>query len=99
VLRRVRDLGARLREALQDLDGVREVRGRGLMIGVGLETGIDAHELSAGALKDGLVLNVPEPGTLRLLPPLVICASDLERAVTILDQQIQRSGPRRAPPT
>ena len=42
LLRGVRELGARLRDGLLALDGVAEVRGRGLMIGVGLEDGIDA---------------------------------------------------------
>ena len=37
LLRSVRELGAQLREGLLAHDGVREVRGRGLMAGVGLE--------------------------------------------------------------
>ena len=40
--------GAALREGLEAIDGVREVRGRGLMIGVGLEEGIDASEAGRG---------------------------------------------------
>ena len=52
----------------------REVRGRGLMLGVGLEEGIDAAAVGADLLERGLVVNVPEPGTLRLLPPLMIDA-------------------------
>ena len=39
LLRQVRELGAYLRERLQALDGVAETRGRGLMVGVGLERG------------------------------------------------------------
>ena len=42
LLRAVREKGALLREGLAELDGVREVRGRGLMLGVGLEEGIEA---------------------------------------------------------
>jgi acetylornithine/N-succinyldiaminopimelate aminotransferase len=80
LLRRVRDLGASLREALEAIDGVRELRGRGLMIGVGLEQGIDAPAVAAGALDAGLVINVPEPGSLRLLPPLVISEQEVDRA-------------------
>jgi acetylornithine/N-succinyldiaminopimelate aminotransferase len=84
LLRRVRDLGAALRERLEELDAVREVRGRGLMIGVGLEEGIDAARVAARALESGLVLNVPEPGTLRLLPPLTIGEAEVERAVEVI---------------
>jgi acetylornithine/N-succinyldiaminopimelate aminotransferase len=84
LLRRVRELGALLREGLLGLDGVREVRGRGLMLGVGLEGGIDAAALAADLLGRGLVVNVPEPGTLRLLPPLVVDPDQVERAVGLI---------------
>jgi predicted acetylornithine/succinylornithine family transaminase len=88
LLRRVRDLGATLREGLEAIDSVREVRGRGLMLGVGLEVGIDAAKVRDDLLEDGLVVNVPEPGTLRLLPPLVIGEEELRRAVELLSHYI-----------
>jgi predicted acetylornithine/succinylornithine family transaminase len=81
LLRGVRECGAQLREGLLALDGVREVRGRGLMVGVGLEDGIDAAALGAALLEHGLIVNVPEPGTLRLLPPLTVDSAQIERAV------------------
>jgi acetylornithine/N-succinyldiaminopimelate aminotransferase len=89
LLRGVRELGAELRERLGALDGVGEVRGRGLMIGVGLEQGIDAAQVSAAALEAGLVLNVPEPGSLRLLPPLVIGEPEVERAVALFSGALE----------
>ena len=84
LLRRVRELGARLREGLLALDGVREVRGRGLMLGVGLAEGLDAPAIGTDLLERGLVVNVPEPGTLRLLPPLTADADQIERAVATI---------------
>ena len=93
LLRRVRDLGASLREGLEAVDGVREVRGRGLMIGVGLEEGIDAAQVAAAALDAGLVINVPEPGSLRLLPPLTISDKDGQRALELLREQIAMRAP------
>ena len=53
----------------------------GLMLGVGLEEGIDAAAIGADLLERGLVVNVPEPGTLRLLPPLTVDPAQIERAV------------------
>ncbi|MGH2974397.1 MAG: aspartate aminotransferase family protein [Solirubrobacterales bacterium] len=85
LLRRVRELGASLRDALLGLDGVREVRGRGLMLGIGLADGIDAEAIGADLLERGLVVNVPEPGTLRLLPPLTVDPDQVERAVATID--------------
>jgi acetylornithine/succinyldiaminopimelate/putrescine aminotransferase len=88
LLRRVRELGAGLRESLLAIDGVVEVRGRGLMLGVGLATGIDAAELGAGLLERGLIVNVPEPGTLRLLPPLTVDSAQIERAVALIAESL-----------
>ena len=54
------------------------------MLGVGLEDGIDAAALGADLLERGLIVNVPEPGTLRLLPPLTVDSDQIERAVTTI---------------
>ncbi len=80
LLRRVRELGTELREGLVALDGIRETRGRGLMVGIGLEEGIDAAALGADLLSRGLVVNVPGPGTVRLLPPLVVDSAQIAEA-------------------
>jgi acetylornithine/N-succinyldiaminopimelate aminotransferase len=63
---------------------VREVRGCGLMAGVGLEDGIDAAALGADLLERGLIVNVPEPQTLRLLPPLTVDSDQIERAIALI---------------
>jgi acetylornithine/succinyldiaminopimelate/putrescine aminotransferase len=84
LLRRVRGQGAKLRDALLALDGVETVRGRGLMLGVGLGEGIDAAAIGADLLGRGLIVNVPEPGTLRLLPPLTVDSDQIERAVATI---------------
>jgi acetylornithine/N-succinyldiaminopimelate aminotransferase len=88
LLRRVRELGAELRDGLAALDGVEEVRGRGLMVGVGLAAGIDAAAVGADLLERGLVVNVPAPSTLRLLPPLLIEQSQIERAVGLIGEAL-----------
>jgi acetylornithine/N-succinyldiaminopimelate aminotransferase len=88
LLRRVRELGSMLREALLAIDGVEEVRGRGLMLGVGLGEGIDAAALGAGLLRAGLIVNVPEPGTIRLLPPLTVDSAQIERAVGLIAESL-----------
>ncbi len=88
LLRGVRERGAALREGLAALDGVCEVRGRGLMIGVGLEEGIEAAALGADLLGRGLVVNVPGPGTIRLLPPLVVESAQIERAIGLFRESL-----------
>jgi acetylornithine/N-succinyldiaminopimelate aminotransferase len=88
LLQQVGERGAALRKGLEAIDGVDEVRGRGLMIGVGLEEGIEASDLAAAALRAGLVVNAPEPGTLRLLPPLTISEQEIEMAVSTVRIEI-----------
>ncbi len=85
LLRRVRDVGAQLRDSLLGLSGVREVRGRGLMLGVGLDAGIDATAIGSDLLARGLIVNVPEPGTLRLLPALTVDSDQIERALATIE--------------
>jgi predicted acetylornithine/succinylornithine family transaminase len=88
LLRQVRELGAYLREKLDALDGVHETRGRGLMVGVGLEEGIDAATVGADLLGRGLVVNAPRPDTLRLLPPLVIDSDHVDLAVGLIGESL-----------
>jgi acetylornithine/N-succinyldiaminopimelate aminotransferase len=88
LLRDVRELGARLRKGLEQLGGVREVRGRGLMVGVGLAEGIDAQEVGATLLERGLVVNVPAADTLRLLPPLVVDQAQIEAAIRLIGESL-----------
>jgi acetylornithine/N-succinyldiaminopimelate aminotransferase len=84
LLRQVRERGAALREGLLAIEAVTEVRGRGLMLGVGLADGIDAAAIGADLLQRSLIVNVPEPGTLRLLPPLTVDSAQTERAVALI---------------
>ncbi len=90
LLRRVRELGTRFAERLHAIDGVVEVRGRGLMVGAGLAEGLDADEVASRALDEGLVINVPTPGTLRFLPPLVIGEAEVDEALDALGRCVAR---------
>jgi acetylornithine/N-succinyldiaminopimelate aminotransferase len=89
LLRRARELGARFMSLLYRLDGVAEVRGRGLMVGASLTDGLDARDVARRALDAGLVINVPGPGMLRFLPPLVIGDDDVETAMNVMRHVIR----------
>jgi predicted acetylornithine/succinylornithine family transaminase len=88
LLRGVRELGERLAGGLRETAGVAEVRGRGLMIGIRLEDGIDAAEAAARMLAEGLVVNVPAPSTLRMLPPLIVGEAEIDEALEIVGRTL-----------
>ena len=82
--RRAAGLGAHMletfRQRLGGMDGVREVRGLGLLLGIELDR--PCGELVDRALERGLLINVTADQVIRLLPPLIV--SD-EEAGTIVD--------------
>ena len=67
---------------LADAKGVREVRGKGLMIGIELEH--PCGELVQQALDQGLLINVTMDNVIRLLPPLVLKREEAEQLVATL---------------
>jgi acetylornithine/N-succinyldiaminopimelate aminotransferase len=87
LLASVRELGERLRQALAELPGVVEVRGRGLMLAFELDPDYrpGAADIVVRALREQrLVLNATGPTTVRLLPPLVIDEAQADDAVARL---------------
>jgi acetylornithine/N-succinyldiaminopimelate aminotransferase len=71
---------------------VREVRGRGLMIGVELEDSIDGARVVDRMREKGVLANCTAGRVLRLLPPLTIEEADLETALQVLMQSIDEVG-------
>ena len=80
---RATELGATMlagfRERLGDQDGIREIRGKGLMFGLELE--LDCSELVRLALERRLLINVTRGNVVRLLPPLIISDEEAEQVV------------------
>jgi len=64
------DLVTLFSNRLQDVAGVVEVRGKGLMIGIELDR--PCADLVGQALAEGLLINVTADRVVRLLPPLVL---------------------------
>ncbi|KQR52275.1 acetylornithine aminotransferase [Leifsonia sp. Leaf336] len=70
--------GEELRAILRSYDSplIGDIRGAGLLIGVGLTDG-EAHRLSDAALAQGLIINAPNESSLRLAPPLIVGDAEL----------------------
>jgi len=70
------------RRELAGVAGVKDVRGKGLMIGVELDR--PCGDIVHRALAAGLVANVTADKVIRLLPPLVIQEAEAKQIVSIL---------------
>ncbi|HMS57468.1 MAG TPA: acetylornithine transaminase [Tepidiformaceae bacterium] len=81
-------LMARLRSMEDRLPVVTEVRGRGLLIAVGLSKDVSA-DVVAAARERGLLANNVRPNAVRLMPPLTVTDDEIDRACDILEASIQ----------
>jgi len=90
-------MGKRLMDGLQELKNkhkiIREVRGKGLMIGV--EMKFEVKDILLDGIANGLLLLYSGRNILRLLPPLVISESDIATDLEVLDILLQREEKRR----
>ncbi len=68
---------------------INEVRGRGLLLALGLTDNI-AEELVLACLKEGLLVNPVKPNALRFMPPLIITEKDIDEALSILEKVMAR---------
>ena len=81
-------MGLLLMQGLKELEKkhenlIREVRGKGLMIGVELK--FEVKDILLDGIKHGLLLLYSGRNILRLLPPLVITEQDVTKTLEILD--------------
>ena len=90
-------MGKLFREGLNALKEkhtiIREIRGKGLMIGVELK--FEVRDILMEGIENGLLLLYSGRNILRLLPPLVISESDIKKSLEILDQLLTNEEKRR----
>ncbi len=76
-------------EALQKrFSFIREVRGKGLMIGMELE--IEGSKVADSCMQEGLLLNCTAYKVLRFVPPLTIKRNEIDRGLDILEKVLAR---------
>ena len=70
--------GEQIREIITRIDSplVAEVRGRGLLLGIGLTEPV-ALQLAAAALDGGLIVNAANETSIRMAPPLIVGDAEL----------------------
>jgi acetylornithine/N-succinyldiaminopimelate aminotransferase len=89
-LAHVTSVGSRLREGLERLATrhrqISQVRGVGLMLGLLLDA--PGSEVVARCLDAGLLINCTAERVLRLTPPLIVTADEVDEALGILDRAL-----------
>ncbi len=90
-------MGKKFHEGLKDLKEkhkiIREVRGKGLMIGVELK--FEVKDILMDGIKNGILLLYSGRNILRLLPPLVISEDDTTKVLETLDSLLSKEEERR----
>jgi acetylornithine aminotransferase len=91
LLAQAKTLGEHLTTAIMGLDHrlITGVRGRGLLQAVILAKPVAAAVVDA-ALAAGFVINAPRPDVMRLAPPLIISATELDGFVRLLPSLLNR---------
>lgn len=76
--------GLQIREGIASIGSplIAEIRGRGLLIGVGLADPI-ASEVSSCALEAGLIVNAANDSSIRIAPPLIVGDAEIEEFLAI----------------
>ncbi len=91
LIRNALELGDYIRSSfkstLSSIDGVKEIRGQGLMIGIELSR--PCGELVREALSQGLLINVTSDKVVRLLPPLVMQRQEADLVVSSVSKLIK----------
>lgn len=97
LLKNAGDLGTYAVEKLRVLPGIKEVRGRGLMLGLELSdkfqglaaAGVQPSQIVVTALMKNGLLTVPAgPLVIRWLPPLIVRRDELDEAISILSKTL-----------
>ncbi len=87
LLSHVTAVGGRIESQLRSVPGVAQVRGRGLLLGVVLESG-QAKVIETRCRNAGVLVNAIGDHVIRLAPPLILTAEQADQACTVLGEAI-----------
>lgn len=84
--------GAQIRAAISGINSplVSEIRGSGLLIGVGLAEP-KAQAVSDAALRLGLIINAPNADSIRIAPPLIIGDSEIAEFADLFAKALEQA--------
>ena len=80
LMMQARSFEKRIKIKISAIRGVREVRGRGLLLGIALD-GEYAKELTAKLAQAGFLVNAANSETIRIAPALIVTKSQIDRFI------------------
>ncbi|WIB68346.1 acetylornithine transaminase [Curtobacterium sp. MCBD17_035] len=85
-----RGKGERIRAGIAAIGSplVDEVRGEGLLVGIGLTRPV-APAINTAALERGLIVNAPNESSIRIAPPLIVSDAEIDEFLVILAQAME----------
>lgn len=90
LLANVNCMSSYLLEKLEELKRkyslIKEIRGKGLMLGIELNE--EGKAVVEKCMENGLLINCTQERVLRLMPPLIVTKKDIDKAITILDKAL-----------
>lgn len=88
-MKKVQEIGLYFKEELQTLKDshpfIKEVRGKGLILGLEIEPYISGKQIVLDMLEKGFIINCAGNNTLRFVPPLIIKKEEIQKLVEALD--------------
>jgi len=91
VLENCRRVGEHFLNRLMDLKGkysfIKEVRGRGLIIG--MELGFEGSQIVTRCMEEGFLINCTMDNVLRFLPPLIVTTKEVDQLLGALDRILE----------
>ena len=81
-------MGNLLTKLISQIQGVKEIRGRGLLLGVCLES-LPAKEVENECRDLGLLINAVTEDTLRIAPAFIVNIEQVKRCAEIIDDAIK----------
>jgi len=74
--------------ALKDINGVNEIRGKGLMLAIELDR--PCADLVKRCLAQGVLINVTADSVIRLLPPYIMTTAQADKVIQVVSEQVRQ---------
>jgi acetylornithine/N-succinyldiaminopimelate aminotransferase len=68
---------------------LKDIRGKGLLLAIDLPVA-KGSKITSECFKEGLIINSPQPSTIRLIPPLIVTEKEIDDMLQILSSVLKR---------